>query len=65
MDARWVAKGLKFLQAENEDSDQTVWMHRLIRCSLFAHTILYLIVDTGLYDVTVSQDNCKTQKHLQ
>ena len=26
----WIAKGAKFLHADNEDSDQTAWMHKLI-----------------------------------
>ena len=28
--AFWIAKDAKFLQADNEDSDQTVRMHRLV-----------------------------------
>ena len=30
MGALWLAKGLTFLQAENKNSDQTVWMCRLL-----------------------------------
>ena len=47
----WVAKDPKLLPADSEDSDQTVWMHRLIwvydECNEIFVDVLYLLLGRG------------------
>ena len=61
MDALWVAKGPIILQAENNDSDQTVWMHRLI--SIFTVGTYQRVPYAGHRPLLVciySKNMCKT-----